>query len=184
MCPVDRNIPKLLVPPSKGQVVTGTFLKISTGKSGISVARRTRDGAIVIGRIEPGSMASTTPLKPGMRFLSINNKPITHLMTCREVADLLINGSGKMTVVAASGVAGAFFKPSPGEKTGVTVGKMSSGKVFISKIAPSSLVATDSPHLREGMPITAINNIPVEGMSCQEAADLLIRSSGVVTITA
>ena len=185
MCPVDRNTPSIINTSASGKVVTGSFLKSASGaKTGISVARRHRDGAIVISKIEPGTMASTTSLKPGMRFLSINNKTITHHMTCREVADLLINASGMVTVIAAPGVAGAVFKVTPEMKTGVTVGKTSQGKIIISKIAPYSLAAIESPQLRAGMPITAINNVSVQGMSCQEAADMLISSTGVVTIAA
>lgn len=106
MCIVDRNIPAIPTSASD-KVVTGTFLKAAAGaRTGISVARRNRDNAIVISKIEPGKMASTTSLKTGMRFLRINNQTITHLMSCQEVADLLIQASGMVTVIAAPGLEG------------------------------------------------------------------------------
>jgi PDZ domain len=186
MCPATKNIPTFINDSiTSTKVVTGTFLKAGPGtRTGINVARRNSDDAIIISRIQPGTMASTTPLKPGMRLLSINDNAITHLMTCQEVADLLINASGVVKILASPGVAGAIFKATPETKTGVTVGQTTKGKIFISRIAPYSLAAIETPQLREGMPIEAINNVSVEGMSCREVADLLLSSHGVVTIAA
>ncbi|CAB9525212.1 unknown protein [Seminavis robusta] len=172
------------------KVVTGSFFKETADTpTGLSVQRR--NGRIVISDIEENSLAAkNTPLRVGLEINTIKNIPVGNFSTS-QVTNMLNGAEGLVTITAAAPgtapekstiVTGALVKESAATKTGVGMRKNGT-KIIISSIAADSMAATNTS-LKPGMWIYSINNKPVEGLSCESAAKLLMDAEGLVTLTA
>lgn len=79
-------------------------------------------------------------------------------------------------------VTGSFTKETADAQTGVAIRKQR-GKIMITGVLLDSLAA-NSTDLQAGLQVTSINDTPVEGLSAEEAAKLLVEPEGVITIVA
>lgn len=177
-----------VLPP--GSFVTAVITK--EGK-GTKVGLRLGDegGKIVVTGVSEGSLASETPLKPGMCIRAINNVDCTGLSTS-DAAKLLVDGEGSLTILATTqektrqpsasleSICAVTVTNTSDSQLGMKVTRKN-GTLVVTEISPDGLIFGTA--LRVGMEIITINNADCSVLSAESGTKLL-ESEGTVTILA
>jgi membrane-associated protease RseP (regulator of RpoE activity) len=79
--------------------VTATVDKKADAKLGLSIKRSSVTGTTRIGKITEGGLFASTPIKEGMKVVSINDTRVAG-MELNDILEVLKSASGKVTIVA------------------------------------------------------------------------------------
>eukprot|EP00797_Seminavis_robusta_P009903 Sro171_g075800.2 n/a (1950) ;mRNA; f:61061-66910 len=175
-----------------GSLVTAVITKESANtKVGLKLGEES--GKIRITGIAEGSLASNTPLEAGMSLRAIDNIDCSGLSTS-DVAKLLVDGEGTLTILAATAEKGKAAPSTDSMATicSVTVNKTSDsdlgvtiarkgGYLVVTNILKGGLIF--GTPLRVGMQLATINNVDCSVLSAKSATDLM-EHEGMVTILA
>ncbi|CAB9496639.1 PDZ domain (Also known as DHR or GLGF) [Seminavis robusta] len=172
----------------------GAFLTVIVTKPTINtklgIVLASKANKLFIKKIASGTLGSTTELEPGMIVHSINNHAVTHKSSA-EAAQILGAAEGHITfLVQIEGnalldpsrlVTALMVKKHDSTKVGLAM-KMQGGKIVITKNSESGL-AKDTD-LKVGMRVIRINNVDLTKKKATDAADLLVKATGVLTVIA
>jgi membrane-associated protease RseP (regulator of RpoE activity) len=124
--------------------VTATVDKKADAKLGLSIKRSSVTGTTRVGKITEGGLFATTPLKEGMKVVSINETRVAG-MELNDILEVLKNASGKVTIVAenedegGAAASAATTTTSPTQRPSVS--KQVSNRSSASSIGPKEYVS-------------------------------------------
>jgi membrane-associated protease RseP (regulator of RpoE activity) len=122
--------------------VTATVDKKADAKLGLSIKRSSVTGTTRIGKITEGGLFASTPIKEGMKVVSINDTRVAG-MELNDILEVLKSASGKVTIVAdhddEGGAAAAAAPASSGSSAAQprpSVSKQVSNRSSASSVGP------------------------------------------------
>jgi membrane-associated protease RseP (regulator of RpoE activity) len=163
--------------------VAKVFKESKDQKCGISLRQALPPDPVTISRLDADGLFANTDLRIGMEVVSVNGVLIdgmTRIKAIQQVKD----AEGDLTVVGkavAGGAVAVVFKESKDEKCGITLRQtVPSGPVTVSGIGEDGLFAKTD--LKAGMQVISINNVAVEGMTKEQAIQIVKDTEGKLTV--
>ena len=155
--------------------------------TGLRIASKTtQDGKVfpIVGTIRPGSLASATKLKSGMRLLTLNGIPCR---TKEDTAQRLNNATGKVQIRAGSHkmIMVSAPKPTTGNKFGIRLAKQDNGQqqhVIVTGLDKNGSFYDTG--LEVGMKVLKMNGKNVGTMEMKDVLGILSNCKNKVMILA
>ena len=159
---------------------TGTVQKESqASKVGIVLTQKKKTAPLLIKTIREEGLLAATNLKPGMWVLSVNGESV-YGKSAKQVATILKEAEGEVSVTAVDGDATTISKPSKDASVGISLKKnMATGAIYISKITEEGLFQSHSEAL-EGKVVVAVNG--VAATTTKEAITIIKEAESQITL--
>lgn len=146
----------------------------------------TKDGEVLISKIEPGTLAENTPFCVGDRLLSVNNKRC-YIMDGKEVMEFIDNLIGNVTIVVhnqggdPNSVESMVTRPGK-HKCGLAMKSAGRRNLRITKIEKQGLFFESL--LNVGDPIVSINGEDCTACDAYDAGEMIDRAGEFITVKA